>query len=263
MRKFYYLAVALFSIAELKAQCTPQDLISEGFESYTAGTGEPMADCWSIITDGADGVRNKVGDANTGNNYAFIYTMFNWNSVSYIITPEISSIDGEHYAEFYLKASRDDVTIEYGTMTDNTDASTFVSIGSQAITQDYEKITTPNVAPTAGHKYFAIKLTAPTFHTALYLDDFEWKKETTMGVFDANNQNNFRYYPNPVRDYLNIDSDKGIEKVEIYDVNGRLIYHSVFNKRNVQINIQELSSGVYIVNTVMNGKTKQFKMIKK
>lgn len=52
-----------------------------------------------------------------------------------------------------------------------------------------------------------------------------------------------KIYPNPVRDVINISSDKSIQSVEIFDILGRLIRTETKNN----INVSQLSKGNYIL----------------
>lgn len=52
-----------------------------------------------------------------------------------------------------------------------------------------------------------------------------------------------KIYPNPVRDVINISSDKSIQSVEIFDILGRLITTETKNN----INVSQLSKGNYIL----------------
>jgi hypothetical protein len=65
------------------------------------------------------------------------------------------------------------------------------------------------------------------------------------------NQNSLKIYPNPAVDVLNIESLQktiGNANLKIYDLNGRLILNQAMNFDNKQqINISELSSGVYVL----------------
>ncbi len=264
MKKFHFLAVILLAMTTqvqiVQAQCTAQTEFTENFESYEAGTGEPMPPCWSSNDTKARGVRNKEGDAHLGSKYNYIYTMFDFNSVNYFITPEISTIDGEHFAEFWMKASRDNVTIEYGTMSDNTNLSTFVSVGSGNLSTSYQKITSGKITQT-GHKYFAIKVTAPSWHTAIYLDDFSWKKDIPSSVKQTKGKNLFSYYNNSSS--LIIDAKEMVKKVIIYNMSGQKVHSSITNNNNVNIDINNLSQGIYLVKTLIGNTTQTFKMIKK
>lgn len=76
--------------------------------------------------------------------------------------------------------------------------------------------------------------------------------------FNANSVE-FNMYPNPVNDYLTIDSDFEIQKVEIYTINGQLVLSS--NEKDVSVS--SLFSGIYLVKIVNeNGEFAIQKLIK-
>jgi hypothetical protein len=63
-----------------------------------------------------------------------------------------------------------------------------------------------------------------------------------------------------VNDVLTVSSDKKVNQISVYNVGGQLIQE--INNSNV-INLNKLSSGVYFVKTVVEGKTEMTKVIKK
>jgi len=63
-------------------------------------------------------------------------------------------------------------------------------------------------------------------------------------------KNSLKLYPNPVSDFLNINSTKIIEKIEIYNIQGVLILkQNSSNNTNIQLNISNLAKGYYIAKT--------------
>ena len=69
-----------------------------------------------------------------------------------------------------------------------------------------------------------------------------------------------RIYPNPVQDVLTIDSKATIQKIEVYDVSGRLVSTKT-NSKFIQLN--HLPKGNYIVKTTTNkGEVQAQKFIK-
>lgn len=67
----------------------------------------------------------------------------------------------------------------------------------------------------------------------------------TVGISNVNNVN-LEIYPNPVKDILQIENNKlQINKVEIIDLTGKVIYQ--FNNMKNQINVSDLSQGIYFV----------------
>jgi len=77
-------------------------------------------------------------------------------------------------------------------------------------------------------------------------------------IFEAN----LIYYPNPVATNLCIETDKKIVKIQIFDINGKVVYNQQFE--NKPINISHLISGIYIVKTIdiKQNIIKSFKIIK-
>lgn len=67
---------------------------------------------------------------------------------------------------------------------------------------------------------------------------------TCLPVSVSNNiEERINIYPNPSNDYIFIDSKDKIERVILYDINGRLIS----NHKDQRVDISELSDGIYIV----------------
>jgi predicted peptidase len=54
-------------------------------------------------------------------------------------------------------------------------------------------------------------------------------------------------YPNPANELVNIESNEKIISIEIYDVQGKLVYSTIVNDFNSTINIQEFVSNIYLV----------------
>lgn len=82
----------------------------------------------------------------------------------------------------------------------------------------------------------------------------------TLAVNDVANKAKIQVYPNPVNDVLTVSSDRKVSNISVYNVGGQLIQE--VNNANV-INLTKLSSGVYLVKTVVEGKTEMTKVIKK
>lgn len=55
----------------------------------------------------------------------------------------------------------------------------------------------------------------------------------------------FNVYPNPFVDYVNIDGY--VEKVSVFDLNGKLIFSDTPNSTNTKIDLSYLNSGTYIL----------------
>lgn len=67
-------------------------------------------------------------------------------------------------------------------------------------------------------------------------------------------------YPNPAKDYLNIQSENEITEMTIIDVTGKIVHsqQSVTGK----INIEKLKKGIYILKITASNQTNSYKLIK-
>lgn len=83
-----------------------------------------------------------------------------------------------------------------------------------------------------------------------------------LGISDLNNAN-FTYYPNPVKDVLNLSSVKSIESVSVFNMAGQQVMAGS-KVSNGQMNISSLTPGVYIFRVILEGgMVETFKIIKR
>ena len=62
------------------------------------------------------------------------------------------------------------------------------------------------------------------------------------------NENTVSLYPNPVQNILNIQNTaSNLSKVQIYDLNGRLLQNHALQTNEVSLNVSQLNSGIYLV----------------
>lgn len=90
-----------------------------------------------------------------------------------------------------------------------------------------------------------------------------------ISAYDASLSNNsfdnskFTYYPNPVKDVLNLSYNQNISQVEVYSLLGQRMTSNSFNTSNVQMDMSNLTPGVYLVKvTSENNTTKTVRVIK-
>jgi hypothetical protein len=66
-------------------------------------------------------------------------------------------------------------------------------------------------------------------------------------------KNNISIYPNPAREHLNISSGLPINKIILYDCQGRIAKEIIpLNQNQIQIDIQKLGSGLYFLESESN-----------
>lgn len=87
-------------------------------------------------------------------------------------------------------------------------------------------------------------------------------KDSTLAQNENPDNKQLVFYPNPVKDYLKIDSNIEINEVIIYDLNGRIVKNSNFD--GSQMYLGDLENGIYMVKTIdVDGVFKLNKIIKR
>lgn len=95
------------------------------------------------------------------------------------------------------------------------------------------------------------------------------KMDALAAVQEVNNRlslddktlNKIKIFPNPVEDFLNIDSNYNLENLRIFSLDGRLI-KTIDNAGN-SVNLSSLNSGIYFLNLRTNGVSKNVKIVKR
>ena len=115
---------------------------------------------------------------------------------------------------------------------------------------------TPTVS---GDYYFGFNAYSAANQFDLLVDDIA--VNTTLAVSNFNNVK-FTAYPNPVKDLLNINSDKTISKISIFNVLGQEVIAKSINANQSQIDMSNLSQGTYMIKLVSEGLSKTIKVVK-
>lgn len=90
----------------------------------------------------------------------------------------------------------------------------------------------------------------------------------SISAYDASLANssfdnaNFAYYPNPVKDVLNLTYNQEISNVEVFNLLGQKVLSNIINANTAQVDMSSLSKGAYIVNVTSNNLVKTIKVIK-
>lgn len=73
---------------------------------------------------------------------------------------------------------------------------------------------------------------------------------------------NFAFYPNPVKNILNLSYIQEISSVEIFNLLGQKVNSNKINANSAQIDMSNLSKGAYMVKVTSNDQVKTIKVIK-
>ena len=74
---------------------------------------------------------------------------------------------------------------------------------------------------------------------------------------------NINVYPNPTIGFATLEANAVIENVEIYALDGKLVYTAQPNQSRVNLDLSELNTGVYVVRSYANGIFNTTKLVKK
>ncbi|HLV50501.1 MAG TPA: T9SS type A sorting domain-containing protein [Flavobacterium sp.] len=232
------------------AQCTAVQTFSEDFENFTTFPDN----CWVSNQSDPNAVMLTQG-ANIG---LQLYSGTAQGDII-IVSPEVSTIDGQHGLVFDIVSANNTsaTTIEIGTMTDNTDFSTFSAVGSP-FTPSVGTHTTGTVAVNPGHKYVAIKFIHGGGHgKVVVLDNVKWTTNLNTPKFDTNK---VTVYPNPSTNIFYVDTEIEMKSIEVYNMSGQ----RVLTTDQKQINLENAANGVYIANvTATDGAQASYKIVKK
>ena len=128
---------------------------------------------------------------------------------------------------------------------------------------DFETITTAN-----NNANFKIRLrfaganmTADTGARITFNNIAVHGTQTTLAVIE-NSELKFSIYPNPFSDVVNIIGIYGNASFNLFTIDGKLIKQGKLEENN-QINLNDLSKGLYLLQLTSDGKTETKKIIKK
>lgn len=72
-----------------------------------------------------------------------------------------------------------------------------------------------------------------------------------------------KLYPNPVQNTFTLESDLAIDRLIINDVMGKELFNQTYNSNLVQVEVNQLSSGIYIIQAFSGATKNQIKFVKK
>ena len=74
--------------------------------------------------------------------------------------------------------------------------------------------------------------------------------------------NSLLVYPNPVSDKLTVKANEHIQSVEIYSLTGTLIYGQKGCSNKVEIQTEDLPSGLYFIRLVTSSRNETLRFVK-
>ncbi len=186
-----------------------------------------------------------------GGTGAYTYDYNGNAAVSNVIT----NLPAGYYLITVADANNCTNTIDY-TITQPADFSLFTSGGNNSAQVNVVGGTgtyTYNWMP-GNYNTSSISGVAAGTYTVTVTDQNNCNKVATVGVTNPTgvgtviNSNDVKLYPNPTSNELQIVYSKGIEEVEILDMQGKILMHkNVDNKKEVSLQVTDMASGLYII----------------
>lgn len=115
------------------------------------------------------------------------------------------------------------------------------------------------VATSTGVFYFGFNVYSPNNSYVMYVDDIVIDIDLANDQF---NMSQFAYFPNPVKDVLNISYVDQITDVSVYNVLGQKVVVNSINGDLTKVDMANLTNGTYIVKVVSNNLVQTIKVIK-
>lgn len=97
--------------------------------------------------------------------------------------------------------------------------------------------------------------------STVFIDNVYFSKDVEAGV-TAFSKNKAVVYPNPVNDIITIQAGTSIDNITVYNVTGQQVLTLTPNSTTAAVNVAQLHSGVYMVNTVIGGTVQSQKFVK-
>ncbi len=195
---FCLLLTSLFSV-NANSQCTASATLSEDFSTFPVGTSFFPINCWGFVKEPStiSGMAYIADDGTTTpNNVAVIMGNVNQPGGRYLISPPLSTINGNYHLKFdarLLSSLGTGSTLQIGTVDSQTSVINFSPVGNLInLTTTYQTFTSIPIPATTGHQYVAIKLNPGGNISAIYIDNVIWESATPATVQSVNvtTQNN-------------------------------------------------------------------------
>lgn len=247
----------------VQQSCTAVANINENFDTTAVDT---LPECWTEIVRGPsletslDAVTVKAFNGASQPNAINIFKGLSTpQDEQILVLPQVSNLTaGTHKLSF--KMGGPPAQIEVGTMNTNTANGVFTIKETVAVPNEFSTFTIDFTNYTGTDSYIALRLNAGSSpFVSMYIDDIVWANPLGTGTF---NNSAFTYYPNPVKDILNLSYDKNITKVAVYNVLGQEIMIKNNNANQSQLDMSSLASGTYLVRVTADNAEKTFKVIK-
>ena len=114
-------------------------------------------------------------------------------------------------------------------------------------------------APTSDVYYFGFNAYSSADQDILFVDNINIDTTLSNGDFS---DDNFNFYPNPVKDFLTLSHNQEISTIEIYNILGQLVVNDVADSNSIKVDMSEFPQGTYLVKVTSGEYVKTIKILK-
>jgi hypothetical protein len=74
--------------------------------------------------------------------------------------------------------------------------------------------------------------------------------ENTVFLSSNDISSTFKVFPNPASSYVKIQANNFSNRIILYDLNGSILLNKIYNQNQIEISVDFLSSGIYILKVI-------------
>lgn len=247
---------------EFKTQCVAVTGLDENFDTTS---GQQLPDCWSSILRGpnlSSDARVKVISSHAvSGQRALIIDNDNSNITDDIIlvSPAIVNLSTGAYVLTFKADGDDPTSFQIVTLDGNTNNANYTLFQELVTTNDYATYTVDLSTYIGTDSYIGIRHNDPGNFTPIYIDDIVLQSTLSTGDFD---DKSFTYYPNPVKNILNLSYTKNITNVTVYNLLGQSVLDNKNDATSSIVDMSHLPTGTYIVKVMADNQVKTIKVMK-
>jgi hypothetical protein len=99
-------------------------------------------------------------------------------------------------------------------------------------------------------------------NTRAEAEDYKLTVDNTLSIA-GNTIEEFKYYPNPVKQTLNVSAKHNLTQINVYNMIGQEVMSETISQRQYQLDMSELTTGMYMVKVSSDTVSKTFKILKR
>ncbi len=70
-----------------------------------------------------------------------------------------------------------------------------------------------------------------------------------VGISENDMAQSFQVYPNPSTGFVNINSNENLNKIEVLNLHGQLVYSKDASGQNTKLDLTDMEKGIYFIRT--------------